>query len=208
MQNLQTKRRQSSIAGKVTDDATDLPVPGVLVTLEGPPAFEAILSALATQYGDAWDTLSSRPDRALTGDDGYFHFGDVPDGSYTLTLSFSDLGERYGTTTANATVTHAIDGTAEASLLEIAMPPTAVEGTVMRSFPDPTPAGPLQMARVRVRGTGQEAFTDENGHYYLTGVDPGDHTLTFSSPGLQGATGTVTITEGTITTQPTVTLNL
>lgn len=210
MTPLERKRFQCAIAGKVIDGQTLLPVAGARVALAGPPAFQAILSTLAARWGAAWDGLASRPDRAITGKDGYFRFGDVPDGSYTLTLTFPGNGERYGTSTAGATVAHDANGTAQLGILSLALPPTAVKGKVMRSAPPsnpPKPPAALPMARVLVRGSCQEAYTNANGDYYLTGVDPGQHTLQFTSPGLVGASATVTIAKGAVTQLATVTLH-
>ncbi|MFT3767536.1 MAG: carboxypeptidase regulatory-like domain-containing protein [Minicystis sp.] len=210
MKFLDSIRLRTAITGKVIDAETQAPIPGARVSLSGPPAFQAILDVLAVQYGDAWAGMTARPDRAISVDDGFFQFGDVPDGAYTLTLDYPRSVDRYGTQTATTTVTHAPDGSVTPTPILVALPPTAVKGTILRSFPLASPAkppAPLQMARVRVRGSGQEAYTDGLGNYYLTGVDPGQHVLAITSPGLAAASATVTVTRGVVTLLSTVTLS-
>lgn len=210
MTPLEKKRIQSAIAGRVIDSQTLLPIADARVALAGPPAFQSILSTLAVRWGAAWAELATRPDRAITREDGFFQFGDVPNGSYTLTVTFPGIGERYGTSTVMTTVTHAANGTAPLNIVSITMPPTAVKGKIMRSFPPSSPAKPpavLPMALVLVRGTCQQAYTNANGDYYLTGVDPGQHTLRIMAPGLVDGSATVTITAGVVTQLATVTLN-
>ncbi|MFB2971826.1 carboxypeptidase-like regulatory domain-containing protein [Aerosakkonema sp. BLCC-F183] len=82
----QTKNRLA-IAGQVIDADTKLAIPGVLVKIsQMPDKFKNWLDLHALQYGKNWEKMQQRPDRTLTGIDGYFYFINLPDGDYELTV--------------------------------------------------------------------------------------------------------------------------
>lgn len=182
-----------SIAGKVVDACTGQPVEGVGVTLAAmPPAFADRLAVRALQHGAAWEKLSERPDRTRTAPDGGFHFSDLPDGAYTLLFALRGAPHRYGPLRR--------DFTAPAPIAEVALPPTGIRGQV-RGLVHDTPTA-LPLARVRVRGSGESAWCDARGRFYLTGVELGARELRVTANGFQSATTSVQVSEGRVTELP------
>ncbi len=205
-------RYQAAIAGRVLDARTQAVVPGVTASITAMPAkFQTILNSRATQFGAAWEAMTARPDLAITASDGVFHFGDLPDGQYTLSFSIPRGDARYGAATATVTVSHATDGTVTTGFVTVNLPPTGAQGQILLYVPPPaankpSTTAPLPMARVYVRGSNKSAFSDANGQFYLTGADPGQRVLMVSAPGYAPASTTVMIQKGVVTTATTVTL--
>lgn len=204
-------RFRAAITGRILDAVTTEPVPGARVQITSmPAAFQAILGVLQVQHGSAWSSMTRRPDLASSGLDGMFLFGDLPDGAYTLAITLPGGDARYGATTAGVTVSHAPDGAVTTPFVAATLPPTAVQGTILRQVPDqgnqPPTTAPLRLALVRVRGLDVAAYSGSTGVYYLTGADPGAHTLQISAPGYAPATTTATVQKGVVVTPPTITL--
>ena len=171
MIKLRTIRHQVAIAGRVTDALTGRPLGGALVSITPdamPPAFKSLLKARAMQYGEPWTTMSERPDRARTAADGIFYFLDLPDGDYGLTASLADMGKRCGSAQANATVSRDKNGDIKRVFLELAIQPTTVRGRITGS----AHKSGVVMAEVRMKGSGERAFSDGQGQYVLSGVEP------------------------------------
>jgi hypothetical protein len=168
----ETVRHQVAIAGRLADAGTGKPVGGALVTINEdertPAAFKSLLEARAMQYGDAWATMTERPDRARTAPDGLFYFLDLPDGDYTLTASLASMGNRYGTAQATATVSRDENGNLKRAFLDLALQATTVRGKIT----GPSHKTGVAMAEVRVKGSGERTFSDAQGQYVLAGVEP------------------------------------
>lgn len=179
---LPTALHQAAVTGKVVDARTQAPVSGVSVTITAmPAAFTQVLALRALAAGAGWEGLGRRPDRTRTASDGCFRFVDLPDGAYTLSFAIPHGERRYGTTTQAFTV--ARDATTTLiplAVASIALPPTGAVGLITDSA---SPANPLPMAHVRVQGSGERAYADANGNFYLTGVFPGPCTLEITAPG-------------------------
>lgn len=179
-------RRQAAIVGRVVDAKTGRPVGGARVEITSAPrAFEQRRATSATQAGDGWDALVERLDRARTAADGLFRFLDLPGGRYRLTVALPGAGHRYGTAQATAVVPRAAADDAGPVTVELALPPTVLQGQVSR--PDGSPAA---LAEVQLEGSGERTFTDSRGRYQLTGLEPGKRTVRVSAPGLRPATET------------------
>ncbi|APR88489.1 hypothetical protein A7982_13838 [Minicystis rosea] len=205
---LPKRRYQAAIAGRVLDARSQAVVPGVTISITAmPAAFQSQLENVVARYGAAWASMTERADRTTSASDGVFHFGDLPDGQYTLSFSIPHGDARYGTTTTAVTVSHDAEGTVTTGLITVNLPPTGVEGQILL---DATASGssttPLAMARVYVRGSGQSAYSNAGGKFYVTGADPGPQVLMVSAPGYASASTTVTIETGVVTSAPTVTL--
>ena len=182
-QRLAPIRQQVSIAGRVTDARSQRALAGVLVEITaGPAEFSSSLRIRATQHGDRWDAMVGRPDRARTASDGHFHFCDLPPGQYTLTASLPRGGSRYGTADVQATVS-----STEVVAADLTLSPTRVEGRITAS------AGqePLLLAEVRVKGSGEQTFTDADGNYVLAGLEAGARTVVVSADGYKSRDATV-----------------
>lgn len=204
-------RFQAAISGRVLDAETAAPVSGVRVQITSmPAAFQATLGTLAEQHGAGWAAAKRRPDVARSELDGVFRFGDLPDGAYTLAFALPGGDARYGTATASVTVSHDGGGAVTTPFVAVALPPTAVTGLIQREVDDggggPPTTAPLRLALVRVRGLGATAYSGETGMFYLTGADPGPHTLEISAPGYAPVAIAVAVQKGTVVTAPTVTL--
>jgi len=165
---------QVAIGGRVIDAGTRKPIGGVLVSLtEMPPAVKVALTRKSIQYGSRWATMLERPDRAATAPDGLFYFLDLPVGKYTMAASFPGSGKRYGTASGTATVSLDVKGNVKMAFVEIVLQPTSVQGKVTGANHK---AG-VFMAEVRVKGSGERAFSDAQGQYLLGAVEPGKRTI-------------------------------
>jgi hypothetical protein len=180
-------RHQAAIAGRVTDVQLGQPVPGAMVAIvSGPPAFDDLLTLQALRFGSAWPNLSERADRTRTQPDGHFHFLDLPDGPYTLVASLPAWGTRYATAQASVSVTRTADGAINLARSDLALPATSIIGRVLAS--DGTA---LPLAKVRVQGGDECAFSDSGGHYQLIGVEAGNRTLVAAAQNFVSVTQTV-----------------
>jgi hypothetical protein len=172
-------RHQVAIAGRLADAGTGKPVGGATVFItEMPAAFRSLIEARARQHGHAWTAMIERPDRARTAADGIFYFLDLPDGDYTLNASLSSMAKRYGTVQTKATVSHDANGDYKLAFLELALQPTTVRGKISGAGQKTG----IVMAEVRMKGSGERAFSDVQGQYVLAGVEP----IELKKPGARG----------------------
>jgi hypothetical protein len=197
MITFETARHQVAIAGRATDFQTNQSLAGALVQITAAPAaFMARLAALAAEHGAAWAMLLERPDRAVTGADGHFHYLDLPDGPFTLMASLPGSGTRYGTQQVQVSISRDATGTIIRAAADVALPPTALSGQVTRQ--DGTPLG---MAEVRVKGSGERDFSDRQGRYLVAPLEIGTRAVAVSAQGFTPVTGSVQLTAaGTKTT--------
>ena len=185
----ETVRHQVAIAGRVTDRQTRQPVAGARVQIAAcPAAFAAWLAIYARQYGAGWAALAERPDRAVTEADGHYHFMDLPDGQYTLAVSLSEAGSRYGTAQVQATVSRTPEGRITLAAADVTLPPTTLKGQVTGQG-----VGALILAEVRVEGSGERTLTDAQGNYLLSGIETGGRKIGVTVRGFKSATQTVTV---------------
>lgn len=87
----EVNRRTVSIAGQVTDVRTGRSINGIQVTA----------ASRTTSFV------------ARTRNDGHFHFLDLPDGEYSLTVLLRFSGSRFDTAEINATTFHNVNGNIE-----------------------------------------------------------------------------------------------
>jgi len=181
-------RRQVAIAGTVTDQENGGPIAGVRVTLtSAEAAFADWLALKALPFGRGWDSLAVRADRTLTRDDGRFCFLDLPDGAYTVTAEWLSQGDRYGVATGAATIARGSDGGIKLSTVDLALPPTRITGKV------DIKTVAAAMAEVRLRGGGESTFTDGEGVYVLSAIEPGQRIVRAQVDGLAPMDSSVTI---------------
>jgi hypothetical protein len=176
------KTRRLAFAGKVVDAVTAQPIAGVVAT------------------------LSTRPDRAISGADGCFAFLDLPDGDYEVSLALPRGSARYGSALHKFLVPR--DPAADPIHL-IHLPPTGAQGRVVArgsSTPLRLPR-PLPLARVRVEGSGELAYCDEQGRFYLSGVEAGDRRLSAGAAGYRRVTVPAQINVGSVVDLGTITLD-
>jgi hypothetical protein len=176
-------RHQASIVGRVTDARTGSALGRVRIDLAGSsPAFADLVALAAEQFGTAWPTMAERPDRTLSRADGAICFVNLPDGQYTLTASLPAAGSRYGTNQTHAQVSRDAAGTIHAVLVELTLPATTVTGRVSTAG-----GAPIMMAAVSVEGSGEQVWTDAQGHYAVSGIEVGNRNLVISAQGFQTA---------------------
>jgi hypothetical protein len=191
MGSVETIRHQVAIAGQVTDAQTGKVMNGVRVEITAAPAaFTDFLNFRKIQFGQSWETMAERPDRTNTMADGAFRLLDLPDGQYKLTASLPGAGSRYGAADAVVTVTRDAQGKITRAAAQIALPPTTIKGRITGQG-----AGALQMAEVRVKGSGERAFSDAQGQYLLVGVEAGARTVLVSAQGFQPAAQSVALNQ-------------
>jgi hypothetical protein len=185
----QTARTQVAVLGRVTDAASGAPLRGVRVEVTaGPAAFTDAQAIRARQHGAAWAAADRRPGRTRTGEDGGYHFEDLPPGAYTLAFSLPGEGTRWGTATANATVAAAGDGTLQRAVANAALAPTRVSGSVRDAG-----GAAVAMAEVRMHPTGERTWTDADGHWSLRAVEAGTRQLRVTARGFAPASANAVI---------------
>jgi CarboxypepD_reg-like domain/Carboxypeptidase regulatory-like domain len=188
---LDTIRHQAALAGVVTVAATGLPLAGARVELtSGPPAFLDGLAVRAALAGPLWDALALRPDRTRTAADGRFRFIDLLDGLYTIAASVPGGGSRFSVTGAQVTVARDSNGTIVMATAVLAVPTTSLSGTITDTS---TPAKPLVMAEVRLKGSGERTYTDGQGKYLLVALEAGNRTVVVAAPGHKAVAQAVTL---------------
>lgn len=163
---LEPTRHQVAIAGRVTDAQTGKPIAQAEVQIAG------------------------RPGCIRTAADGHFHYLDLPAGNYTLDACLPGAGSRYGTGQVQVTVSHDGDNITLASA-DITLAPTTLKGQVT----DQGSGDPVVMAEVRIKGSGERAFSDGQGHYLLTGLEAGQRTVQASAQGYEPAVQAVLLAE-------------
>ena len=189
MVNWEVARHQVAIAGRVTNAQTGQAICGAQVKITAAPLeFTDWLALQAMQYGARWASMAERPDRTQTALDGHFHFMDLPNGSYTLTATLPGSGTRCGTAQVAVVISRDAQGHINLVSTSLALAPTTLKGLVTGQG-----AAPLAMAEVRVKGSGERAFTDGQGRYRLAGLEVGNRTVSVSAQGYQPATKTVSL---------------
>lgn len=184
----ETARHQVAIAGQVTDAVTQVAMASVDIVMIGMPAeYRKKLALFGLKFGRQWNTMSERPDRTLSRRDGLFYFLDLPPGSYTLRIASPALGRRYGVVEQKFKVARDANGRFVLDWAVVSLPPTSVKGSITAKK-----AG-LSYAEVRVKGSGERAFTDKEGSYLLAGIEPGKRTLLISAQGYRALSQAVVI---------------
>jgi hypothetical protein len=174
-------RHQVAIAGRVIDAQTGQAFAGALVEITAAPgAFSEWLAIKAKQFGARWATMVERPDRTRSAADGHFHFLDLLDGQYALTASLPGTGSRYGTAQVQVTVSRD-DGNIAMAAADLALHPTTLKGHIT----DQGSSDPVFLAEVRVKGSGEKAFSDSQGGYLLTSLETGERTVQVFLQGYQ-----------------------
>jgi hypothetical protein len=186
-------RHVVSIAGAVRDQASALRVAGVLVEIvEGPPAFRALLDALAVD--PAWAGRRERLDRVYSQSDGIFCFVDLPAGPYRLRASAPAMGTRYGAVETGPLQVQADpgQGPVPAAQVEIDLPPTRVHGLVS----DAATGQPIPAARVHLLGDTAVVKTRYDGSYDLSCQVAGKPRLHAVAPRYRAVTRQIELAAG------------
>lgn len=181
-------RHQIAIAGQVANAQTGKGMEGVRVEITAAPAvFTNFLKLRQIQF-ENWEAMAERPDRTRTAADGSFRFLDLPNGQYTLTASLPGAGSRYGVAEARVTVARDANERITRAAATIALPPTTLKGRIKAEG-----GGDLQLAEVRVKGSGERAFSDVEGKYLLAGLEKGERTVLVSAQGFKTKSHNVTL---------------
>ncbi len=186
-------RHRVAIAGRVLDAGCEKPLGNAEVRITAMPAgFAKWLEFAALPYGRMWDAMPERPDRTRSRPDGLFYFLDLPDGDYGLRAAVPSLGRRFGSVEEKAKVTRDAGGDTKIQFVRCMLRPTLVKGKVTGTGQE---AG-VALARVRVKGSGERAFTDAEGYYMVAGIEPGKkRTLLVSAQGYRTEAQVFTLAE-------------
>jgi hypothetical protein len=182
---LEIPGRQVAIYGRVTDAQDKKPIRDVEILITGMPA------AFKRRMKGAWRLADQLRLKTRTRPDGFFYFLDLPDGKYTFQASLPRLGKRYGAVHESITVSRDDRGRIKRGFLALALQPTAVTGKITAAAQR---AG-VVMAEVRIKGSGERAFTDTRGQYVLAGIEPGNRTVVIVAQGYRPVSQAVTLKE-------------
>ena len=189
---IEPARHQVAIAGTVTDMQTGGAIGRARVEIvAGPAEFADRLALHAKQHQERWADMEERLDRTRTAGDGHYHFVDLPEGDYTLNVSLPGSATRYDAVPVEAVVRHDATGNITMVRADVALPSTALRGQVSDSAGEP-----VLMAEVRIRGSGERAFSDGGGRYLLAALEAGERTVVVSASGHETATRTVQLNQG------------
>jgi hypothetical protein len=180
-----------AIAGWVLDGATRKPIAGASVAItEMPAALEQRLAVARSAYVN-WDQMTERPDKRRTRKDGLFYFLDLPEGGYTVTAVLPKPDGRHGVGQVECQVTRNEKGKPKVAFVTLTVPATSVNGKIVGSGHK----NGIAMAQVRVKGSGERAFTDAQGQYAVNGLEAGNRVLTVSAQGYQPASESVILSK-------------
>ena len=126
---------------------------------------------------------SRRVDRTQAAADGIFFFTDLPAGPYTLSATVAGAGTRYSVGQTNATVT-STNGDIPPTSADIVVPSTTLRGRITGpSLDGEEGSGPVPMAMIQVRGSGERTYSDAAGDYRLSAIEIGQRMLTITARG-------------------------
>src|SRR5262249_10730720 len=153
-----------AIAGRVTDAQTGKFIGAAEIVMTSmPESFRAALETAGRRFGSRWAMMAEGPDRARARGGGLFYFLALPNGNYSVKVSLPSAGKRYGSVLENATVSRDANGNLKMVFLTFALNPTTVAGKITGSGHK----GGIVMADVRIKGSGEHAYTDARGQYLL-----------------------------------------
>lgn len=174
-------RHQAAVAGVVTDAQTGKPIAGASIECTN----------LALEINKT----------TKTSDDGHYYFMDLPDGDFTVDASLPQSGSRYGTAQIVASVTRTSEGRINLATANLALPPTGVNGHITGPDADDNVVDIL-LADVKIKGSEDQAFSNNQGVYVLSGVETGTRTLLVKAQGYDPVNQPVAVnTVGAVVTQ-------
>lgn len=156
------------IQGRVIDALTGAALAGVSVTLTG--------SASQSLASDS---------------SGSFRFASLTAGTYSLTLSLAGYATITTQTRVNA------GQTVDLGVIPLSKSTDATTGTVRGIVTDAQTGAPLGGVAIVVTGA-PPAITDANGAYQIANVPPGSIAITAFKVGYNGASGSATVTAGSV----------
>lgn len=109
---------------------------------------------------------TKRIDQAYTAADGFYYFQDLPPGPYKIEASLPQMGTRYAAAGAKGATAPERANQAKAARLDFVLAPTTITGVISGEA-----AAPLLGADVRVKGSGEVAYTNSEGTYFLRGIE-------------------------------------
>ena len=188
-------RHQAAIAGRVTNSQTGEQIGNALVEIiDGPAEFNDWLTLKKIRYGERWAYISERPGQTRTSANGHFHFLNLPSGEYTLRASIASLGKRYAIASTTTTVVRDTNGKVTLGNADMELVPTTIKGHI--TGPDGQgETKDILMAEVRIKRSGERAFSNEQGRYLLTAIEPGIREIAVSARGYETVTQSVALNE-------------
>jgi hypothetical protein len=179
---IETVARRVSIAGRVTDAETGLPLGGATATIAtAPKDWLGWLAIRKTELASHRAPAAAMPDVAVTTRDGWFHFDGLPDGKYALDVAVPGAGTRYGTARVSVKLKRG-DGPPAPADASAALAPTMVKGRVTDGGGAPVP-----MAEVRIQGSGEKTWADADGRYRLVAIERGARKVQVTARGFAPA---------------------
>jgi hypothetical protein len=188
--NWETTRHQVAVAGRVTNAATGKPVAGAVITIVSmPTAFRRKVQLCSRQRRapSLDETIGTTRSRT----DGLFYFLDLPEGKYTLAAALPSLGRRYGKAQETAVVTRDSNGNLKLVSVNFGLQPTLVKGKIVGRGQKTGVA----MAEIRLKGSGERAFSDAQGEYVLSGIESGKRSLLVSAQGYRALSQPIHLAE-------------
>jgi len=133
------------------------------------------------------ETEGAFADETVTRSNGLFHFVKVPLGRYALTAAMPGAGTRRSPAKTELIVEAEEESKPARVFVDVLLGTTAVRGFVGNAN------GPVVMAQVRVKGSGERTFTDREGRYRIDGLEAGRRTVQVTAPGFKKSSKPVTL---------------
>lgn len=201
MLEMNISNRQVAIAGRILEGETEKTISGALVEITVmPKIFKTQLSMKKLQYGSQWGKMWERTDRKITTRDGYFHFTNLPPGEYVLEISLPGSASGYNKVSKKLEVLSSLNGKIQTTMADIVLSPTGIKGTVTDAD---DPKKWLENAKIQIKGTQNQTFSDQRGNYRLLGLESpqsGQRTITLiiSATGYQRVEKSLDIQAGKV----------
>ncbi|MBM0744177.1 hypothetical protein JOY44_21595 [Phormidium sp. CLA17] len=204
------------------DNWTLLPQPiqqAQVEIIDAPASFQRRLYLKSLSYGQKWESLSTRLDRASIAVDGSFYFIDLPPGKYTLRAT---CFQKATILQAAEKVITIVDGE-KPSWIDLILITTGIVGQVTsipkvaRSGTTSTPEEeseivPVAYAQVQLQNSGEQTRCDRDGKFQLLNLEAPENPSTrklqlqISAPGYDAYTQNVDLLRGAVYSLPDIQL--
>jgi hypothetical protein len=126
--------------------------------------------------------------QTVTRGNGLFYFLDLPDGTYEVRAFLPGSGTRRGAAKKQVKVSRDDQGNIRMEFLDLPLTATSIRGTVNGPGKDR-----VMLAQVRLKGSGEQTFTDRDGRFFFSEVEAGNRTVQVVAQGYKPASKVVRV---------------